>query len=546
VIPADDLAALAALIVGDLPFSFTSPTPIEISLALRGSPTMPAGLELTGSVALADFTLRHPAMSAPLEQVAATVAFLGGSIEVGDLQAVVGSSDIAGSVVLHGSDPPQVSFDLSSRRADLGELVSLLAGMDSDREAAQPGRADEPAASSLVAEGTLRIEEGSFETLDFRALQTTLRWSGGVLSLDPLGAELYDGSFDGRVIVDLVPVEPTFEIRGEARQVALGAFLADNLEDGETLSGRFTGAVATSGSGADFESIVGSLKGKGSIEITGGRLGGLDVLATLSRVSGVFGENTVEQLSSRLAAEGTGFERLSGKLSLANGTMRFEELRLDSPDFRLDGSGRVELLSTQLDGDFRLILSAAISESMRAEKSKAGRVFWSSKSRRVELPFTLSGPLAEPSASIAYEKIARGALRAEVDEGVRKLLGDRLGLQPTGGTEPEPTAESGTFLAVEWRGSLLAPDLQIHGAVRIDGVKKAKLVVTDARGSELHSDRIDEVEKRIGSGKSGRYVGWRVKLDGEALLLARKPLTVRLIVTHEDGRVERVERTVDR
>lgn len=563
-VAASDLAAMLALMLGELPASFASPTPVEVALTARGPLGGATGPALAGKVVLADFTLRHPALSVPVEDVDAEVEFRGEHVQIGGLHAVVGSSDVSGSVTADGFAAPVVHFELSSQRADFGELLSLLAPPAAAEGGAAPA-ASRPATSAegaeqappIRAEGTLSIARGTFETLDFSELQAGLRWQDDVLSLDPVSARLYDGAFRGSVVTDLGKADPTFELRGDAREIDLGAFLADNLGSANLLTGRFTGKVATSGTGVDFESIVRSLDGKGTIEVAAGRLGGLDVLDSLSKVSGLFGEKTVQQLSGRLASEGTGFDKLSGKLRLAGGALRFDELQLDSPDFRLGGAGRVDLLTSQLEGDFRLTLSQPISDSMRAEESKAGKLFWNAKTRRVELPFKLAGPYTEPGASIDFESMARGAVQAKAEEGARKLLAERLGVD-LGGDEAEPApakaaaggggVESGAaaIAAPEWSGSLLARDLKLAGSVRVDGVKKAKLTVVDATGKEFYSDRVSEVDERLAAGKTGGRVNWRAKIDGDKLLLAAMPLTVRLVVQHQDGTTSQAELSVER
>jgi len=502
----------------------------RLSLDISGD--VPRAFDVSGELSLPDAVIRF-----------SDVEVRGERVDVRAIHVVAGSTDVAGSITVDGFDAPAIRFDLASKRADFGELYSLVAPEEEASRDSTGGGAATSAAMNV--DGKLRVDSGSFDTLDFADLETTVRWAGDVLTLAPLSASLYDGSFAGGVVTDLGRDEPAFEVNGDAKGIDLGAFLADNLEGPGLLAGRFTGKVATTGSGIDFESIVRSLDGSGSMEIAEGHVGGLDVLESLSRVSGVFGEDTVRQLSSRLAAEGTGFSRLSGKVRLADGTMQMRELRLDSPDFSIDGKGEVDLLAAILDGEFRLTLSQAISESMRAEKSRAGALFWNAKSGRVELPFTLNGPFSEPSANIDFETVARRALGSEAEKEVRKLLGDDFAAIVGGGAEdsvpeaPPPAAEgSETLLAItetEWSGPFLARDLKIRGRVRTDNVARAELIVTDAGGKEIHSDPIAEVAEYLASGASPTDVAWRVKLDGKRLVLAKKPFTLRLLVTDSDG-----------
>lgn len=553
-VAAEDLAAMAALALGELPVSFASPTPLELSLTARG----PAGDGrlplLAGSVRLRDFTFRHPSMSRPLERVAADVTLGGEGLDVGGLSGVLGSSDISGTLSVRGFGAPKVRFDLAAKHADIGEMFSFLQPEGEAAGSAAPGTGA-GGSPALAIEGTLRIEQGSFQTLDFADLSTTMRYDAGVVKLDPVAMKLYGGTFRGTVQSDVSRQPPTFTVNGDAREVDLAAFLADNLDSSDLLAGRFTGRVDAAGSGLDYAAIVRSLDGKGAIEVTQGTVGRLDVLARLSKVSGLFGEATVKQLSGRVATEGTGFSRLAGKLRLQGGTMKLRELLLDSPDFRIDGEADVDLLAARLKGDFRLVLSQAVSEAMRREKSKAGELFWNQKTSRVELPFSLSGPFDEPSASVDFEAVARRAATGKVEAGARKLVSDKLGLDLGGGGSdseaPLAAAAVSSDGAAEitragWGGPPLVRDLEIEGAVLTAGIKKAKLSVVDAGGAEIHGGRIDEVERALAGDRPKRRVTFRVEIDGKKLLTARMPLAVRLVVTHGDGTTSEAALAADR
>lgn len=527
-IPADDLAALLAFAVGELPFSFASAAPLELALKARGPLAPGVTPALEGTLKLTDFTFRHPAMSRPLERVAATVDLRGDQVAVRGLSGVIGQSDLAGSISVHGFDEPAVGFDLMAQRADFGELFSLLT---TEKPATPGGPAASAAPSRLTVDGKLRIGSGSFKTLDFEDLQATMGLAGGVLTLAPVGARLYSGTFEGRITTDLGRDPPPFEVRGDARGVDLDRFLVDNLASAGLLAGRFTGKIETRGRGVDFESIVRSLSGSGFMEVREGRVGRLDVLKTLSKVSGLFGETTVEQLSRKLAAEGTGFSELESKLKLGQGRMQLQELSLDSPDFRIEGEGEVDLLQALVLGEFRLTLSQAISASMRSEESKAGRLFWNAKTQRVELPFTLSGPFGAPSAAIDFESAARAAVRDELGEQLLNRLGVRE-KAPAPATKVAADAAS-TFTRVDWSGSLLARDLEIEGKLKTQDIASAELTVTDAKGRQVARVPLSQVD-------------WRVKIDGKKLVLAQMPLTLRVVAKYGDGTSTAATREVDR
>jgi hypothetical protein len=498
----------------------------------------------------------------PLTQVGASVTLRGESVQIEGFSGVVGSSDFAGDVSVVGFTAPRVEFDLHSKHADFGELFSFLKSEEKGRPTPAAGvetQQGQDALSRMTLEGKISIERGSFDKLKFRALEARMRWADGILTLRPVEMHLYDGSFQGQVVSDLTGAEPTFDIRGEARGIDIDGFLGENLGSSGLLQGRFFGTVETQTVGTDYESIVRSLRGQGRVEIQQGRIGGLDILETLSKVSGMFGEDTLRSLSGRLAAEGTAFDAVSGGVRFEGGQMLFDGLLLESPDFKLQGVGAVDLLTASLNGDFKLNLSRQLSALMRAESSRAGELFWNASSRQVEVPISLTGPFNAPSPSVDWSAVANTAIKGRAVDEVRKYLAKQLGVKteedppppeqalapapekaPARSTAPATPTDnlSVKFSKVGWGGSFLLPDLEIEGLVHGALIDRTEVIVIDSRGAEIRHDRLGDVDRflaRVAERGDRQSIRWKYEVDGKKLLGVKFPVTVRVVVYDANG-----------
>jgi uncharacterized protein involved in outer membrane biogenesis len=582
-IPADQLSTLLALVAGELPVAFSSTSPIEAQARVRGPIGGGRMPQIDGSARLKGFSLMHAALEQPVSQVGANVTMQGERIRVEGLTGVVGSSDFAGDVRVDGFSQPRVGFDIRSNRADFGELFSFLRTEEPASDvpasaAAAEGTGQAPAEplAGMILEGNIDIANGAFDTLEFSDLVATMRWAEGKLTLDPVKMQLYDGAFSGKVTSELTGAQPTFDIRGDAQGVDIDAFLRNNLDSPGLLYGRFFGEVDTQAVGADYEAIVRGLRGTGSVEVQEGRVGGLDILERLSKVSGMFGEDTLRSLGDRLAFEGTEFRVMTGGVRFDSGQMQIDSLVVESPDFRLQGVGAVDMLSATLDGDFRLSLSPELSASMRAESSRAGRLLWNPRTQRVEVPFALSGPFSMPKPSVDWGQIAETAVKSRAEEGVRDYLSKKLGVdkkdestpppEPTAPTpaqlhaqappaSPAPTRDPSDGLSVkiaetDWRGSLLAPDLRVQGSVRGVSIERAEVSVVDSRGVQIRrADRlsdVDEIVARAAKVKTVMSIPWKYELDGKKALLARFPITLRVVVYDKTGASAETSLKIDR
>ncbi|MFQ5670289.1 MAG: AsmA family protein [Acidobacteriota bacterium] len=590
---ADDLTRLLALADYALPVTFSAGRPLEIEARVRGPLGGAQYLEIDGHLKVEAFTFQHAVMPRPMRDISGTVRVSGDTVAVEDFRGLLGSSDVAGDLTVTGFESPRVTFNVHSRHADFWELMSFAGTGSSATSPSEPAPAG--ASGSLLekvtAQGNLAIDQGSFQKLAFRGLQAGLRLAGQRMTLDPFHMSLYQGDFDGTATLDLGKNPPAFRITAQVENVETGPLLDENLGLEGLFSGRFTGSVEARGQGAGYEDIVRSLSGGGKVEVADGKIGKLDVLGMLSKVTGIFGEQSLNTLSRKLQEEGTSFTSLSGTLQLNGPQMSSQDLRLESPDMTLEGKARVDLLSSAINGDLQILFSPELSRSMREEKSRAASAFWDAKRDQVHLPLTLSGSLDAPAPGIDWGSAAGQLVSRKAEETLRKKLGSRLGgllgrkvetpepspapeptavpeespsssLAPAGSAEaaasaaapapPPPAAATltATITRVHWSGSFLAKDLTLEGQIQGRNLASASLEVTDAKGrSVTRVASLPEVARYVSSGVDPSLEGsvpWKVKVSGKRLLLAKPPFTVTVTAVDRQGQTAEIRQEVRR
>jgi uncharacterized protein involved in outer membrane biogenesis len=599
-VAADDLAALAALFAPDAPLSFASPDPVELELRARGplgGETLP---NLEGRATLSGFTFRFAGMTQPMEKVGAQVTFSPNQVTLDGLGGVIGKSDVTASrVVVTNFDAPRVQLDLTSRNADFWELFSFVES-DETSTGAAPAAGDDPL-SRLTIEGTLRIERGSLQTLAFEELTTGMDFRGGVLTLAPLEMKLHGGSFSGKLVQDLTAGVLT--ISGNGTGVDADGFLAQNLELGGLISGRASTELNLQLRAADPANVLAGVSGGGPLQLVDGQLARLDVLKSLSKVTGVFGERSLQRLTKQLATEGTPFRRAETRLSFDSGTLAFEDLVIETAELTLAGRATLESATGKLDGRLAVAFSPELSATMREEQSRAAGLFWDPKAQRVGFGFGVRGLATAPSVSVDWDSAIRGAAERKVGDQLRRLLERKAGVSATGsattasggtkagaapstapassaagsggvvegsgetvegstpdspsGAQPETseTSPSASGLVAEitrtrWTGPVLLRDLSLEGNVRGAGIERASLVVIDARGTEVHGIArlrpVDDQLAAVSDRDAAATLSWSAKIDGKRLLAARFPVKITVTVYDRQGGSASATRELDR
>jgi uncharacterized protein involved in outer membrane biogenesis len=422
-----DISSLLASAAPHLGVSLTGDNPLGIQAGVHGVLAEGRMPEIGAQVTAEAVGIEGAALTQPVTDLHAVATLRGTTLSVEGLRMRAGDNDLAGSLQLGLQDRPSLSFALESQRADLGELLELLAPSEEEEdEAAVPPDPDSFLVRS-VADGTLAVAEGSWTKLRFRDLDARLRMRSGTVALDPVSMKLYGGSFSGRLTSDLTTLPQSFEFAGEAKEIDVNPFLADQMGMSDILFGSFTGRVAGRGAGVEPETVIETLEGEGVAQIVDGQVGRLDVLRSIGQVAGVLGQQSLAKLGSDSVTGATRFSRLGGDFRIGGGTLVLDSVQLLSNAFDLAGTGTVDLLSSAIDGDFQILFSPELSSWMREESSRAAELFWDPSSDRVVLPVGLSGPLSEAGASVDWSAAAEGAARRTIERELSNFLGKAFG-----------------------------------------------------------------------------------------------------------------------
>ena len=552
-----DISSLLAKAAGAAGLSITGDNPVELEAGVHGVLAENRLPELEVVAGLSGITIDAKSLTRPVTGVSAVVTLRGSTVVIDGLRARVGDSDFAGALEFGAGDRPVLEFELESQRADLGELLALMgSGGDEGIDKATPPDPDSILFRGVAA-GTLKVAEGSWINLHFRNLDARLRLENGVASLDPVSMELYDGRFSGRLASNLTRMPQSFEFSGEAENIDMDPFVADQSGMSNILLGRFTGRVAGQGAGTDPTTVIRSLEGEGVARIVNGQVGKLDVLRSVGQVAGVLGQRTLANLASESATGATKFSQLAGDFRMGDGSLNFDSVLLQSTAFDLTGTGTVDMISSVMNGAFQIQFSPQVSAWMKQESSRAAELFWDSGSDRVVLPLGLSGPLDGARASVDWGAAAEGVARRRIERELGGVLGNLLGgsrndepdedaesspdeaaVAPTVQAAPRARradAPSGRF-ALEvtrtgWGGSFLAQDFKIQCRVKGTDVERAVMTAVDAGGREVTKKTVDLAARLADAGEAS----FEVRVDGKKLVLAGYPVTVTLTAFAADS-----------
>jgi AsmA protein len=423
----------AADLVGILPWlGVARPAGLQIAgtLELKGTAEVPLqrpeSMRFRGTLLLRGLSYKDATMTAPLRDLSGRVTVDGERAVLEDFQVSAGTSSLRGKLQVQDYLRPRVGFTLTSPRLDANELIGLF--VPARPAAAAPRARPAPAQAGLLdqvtASGTLSVAQGRFQTFDLSDLKATVVLERGVFTLKDLKASLYGGGLGGTARADLAGAAPRFALGARLEGVEVNPLLTaydPGLKD--LLGGRLNGVLNLDAQGVDMNSLLGTARGTGSVEVTQGRLASFSVLKQLAGLLETAG-------GKGIGRDETPFEYLRGSLEIADRRARTGDLALHSADLDLEGKGWVGL-----DATLELKAVARFSEeSTQGMLAKNPRLrSLTDPSGRLAVHFGLSGGLAAPRFAIdtgAQVDQARERAKDKVRDKLRDRILDRLRKEP--------------------------------------------------------------------------------------------------------------------
>jgi hypothetical protein len=360
--------------------------------------TWNAALELGG----AGFRLTDPGM---------TMQGLNGRVELSeravDFRQISGSLNgrrftLSGPVSLDAA--PAGTLSLYMAYLDLDELFPPSEAGDQPKKAGPaPAGTKDKKAGVISARGNLRIDAGKARGLEFRELAGTGRYEGGTLFIDSMKARLYGGeaAISGRI--GLSGKSPDFRLKMQVKDVAAEEILSRKTALKDFLSGKASLSAEVGGGAGDFADFTRTAAGSGSFKASGGKIRGVDLLASAAGVSGLQALLSPGRSATGGRAAETSFSDLSADFRVEGGKIRTDSLRIVTDKAGLSGSAVVGFDRT-LDFRGKVVLSREMSARARGA---AGR-FLEDPAGRVEIPLVMTGAVTSPSVAIDAEALARG------------------------------------------------------------------------------------------------------------------------------------------
>jgi AsmA protein len=344
-------------------------------------------------------------------------AYADGAVRIDPLTLRLDDSSLIGFVHLLDTTGPTVRTRLELDQIDLDRYMPPTstepapAASSTGTAQSKPDPAADPFAPlrKLDFEGDFKIGKLKVGNARMTDVATKVVSKKGVLKLEPMAANLYQGSITGAAELNAATRTPKLRVRQDLKGIQIGPLLAD-VAGQDKLQGRGELKMDIGMSGLTESAIRRTLNGTSSFAFRDGSVKGVNIAQIIRDASAAFGLGS-DKLDVGTPGQ-TDFSEMSGSVKITNGVIRNSDLDAKSPLIRVQGSGEVDLPKDTID----YLVTTELVGSLAGQGGKgAGEL------AGVPIPVRISGPLTQPKFRPDLEKALSAKAKKQLEEKQQEL-----------------------------------------------------------------------------------------------------------------------------
>lgn len=272
-------------------------------------------------------------------------------------------------------------FDLKDMLQSSGQDMSNIQTLKN-----MSGDVDFSVASNVLdVQGKFKIDTVEVKQLKLTNVIIPVHYQIGVLDLAPLTANLYQGSLQSNIKVNLTGAVPQIAMQSKLMNVQIEPLIQDlgGISQKLRLQGVANVGLQITTLGDNADAIVKNLNGTGQINCNQGVLQGIDIGYLIDSAYSVLKQKALATPNTKQ----TLFNSLTANVIFRDGVIVNDDLALNSPRFKTAGKGTLDLVNQKIDYHLQTVLIQATPE----QKNDWGNLYG------LPIPISLTGSLKDPA-----------------------------------------------------------------------------------------------------------------------------------------------------
>ncbi len=223
----------------------------------------------------------------------------------------------------------------------------------------------------LDIEGEFSVDKIKVSNLTAQSIVIPVTAKQGVIKLDGIAAQLYDGKIDSSVTVNATKDTPSYAAKAALDGILAEPLLADLLQDSAPMSGSGMFNLDITTTGNSVNALKSKLNGGYNMSFTDGAINGVNIGYQLRRARATI---KGQKLSEDEKFKKTDFSALTMSGTFTDGVLASDDLDMRAPVLRLGGAGTVDLNKEYVDYKLKTLLTDTAKGQGGKDKSDLGGV----------------------------------------------------------------------------------------------------------------------------------------------------------------------------
>ncbi len=262
----------------------------------------------------------------------------GQKLSLNPLIAKVDDSQINANLGISQFSNPAYNFDIKIDKLDADKYITK-----SSAKSTGDTPIDLSALKKLNATGEAKIGWLKLANVKTENVNLGLKAGGGIATLSPFSANLYQGSMGGVLKVD-ARTTPSITFKQSMKGVSVGPLLVDAIHN-DMLSGTGTVNVDVTTQGNSVGALKRGLLGNASLNLADGALKGVDIAGSIRDLKSKVNVFKTKDANADKTKK-TDFSELTAAFDIKNGVAHNEDLAMKAPVLRLakgDSHGDIDI-----------------------------------------------------------------------------------------------------------------------------------------------------------------------------------------------------------
>ncbi len=322
------------------------------------------------------------------------------------------ASTVTGSVSARFASTPSYRFDLTLDQIDIDRYLPPVSKASVGGAVAKRGKAGQQSTGQLEiplellrelkARGVFKIKKLKAFGIRSTDIAIPLNAGGGIITVGPSKARLYQGRYTGNMQMDVRKGAPRYRIHEKLTGVQVGPLLKD-ADVFDKFSGQGNVSAKLTARGLDVDDIFNTLNGTAAFRLKNGRVKGLNLYKMVQDAKNAYAKAQGKPVKTKARLnEEMEYAHTTGTLQIKNGIVSNRDLKMSGPYTRVTGKGTANLPRQTLDYRMQVTVSE--------DRKKGGTT----------VPVRIYGKLTDPTFSIEWQTVFRKAAEKEIKKHIEK------------------------------------------------------------------------------------------------------------------------------